>query len=206
VYRRSTKASFLSQTLEVWHIDGDVRPDGEHAAKVAFLRLYDQEAGTLVGFFARRTFDAEIAAELTAETWAEAYSAWPRFRDRGAGAAQWLYRIARRQLGRYYRTGRIQERARRRLRLPERVVGAGDLERIEELIDFERLGRAVAGALTQLSVGEREAITLRVVEERDYPDVAERLRCTEEAARARVSRALRRLAVVMEHEAEGGLG
>jgi RNA polymerase sigma factor (sigma-70 family) len=176
------------------------------AAETAFLRLYDQEAVAVLGFFARRTFDAEIAAELTAETWASAYAGWPRFRDRGAGASPWLYRIARRNLGRYYRTGRIQARARQRLGLPERTVGTSDLERIEELIDFERLGRAVAGALTKLSASEREAITLRVVEEREYPDVAKRLRCSEQAARARVSRALRRLAVVMEHETEGGLG
>ncbi len=74
------------------------------------------------------------------------------------------------------------------------------MERVEELVDFEQLGRAVARGLTRLSAGEREAITLRVVEERDYPDVAAQLRCSEQAARARVSRALRRLAVVMEHE------
>jgi len=143
---------------------------------------------------------------LTVETWAAAYAGWPRFRDRGVGAVPWLYQIARRQLGRYYRTGRVQARARRRLGLPERPVSTADLERVEELIDFEHLGRAVARALATLSPKEREVITLRVVEERDYSDVAVRLRCSEQAARARVSRALRRLAVVMEHEIEGGLG
>ena len=168
--------------------------------ETAFLRLYDAEAVSLLAFFARRTFDAEVAAELTAETWAAAYAGWPRFRDRGAGAAPWLFRIARRQLGRYYRTGRVQARARRRLGLPDRTITSGDLERVEELIDFEQLGRAVARGLANLSAGEREAITLRVVEDRDYPDVAARLRCSEQAARARVSRALRHLAVVMEHE------
>jgi RNA polymerase sigma-70 factor, ECF subfamily len=171
-----------------------------HSPQAAFLRLYDEEAVSLLGFFARRTFDAEIAAELTAETWAAAYAAWPRFRDRGAGGAPWLYRIARRQLGRYYRTGRIQARARLRLGLPERTLTTSDLERIEELIDFERLGRVVARALAMLPVAEREAITLRVVEEREYSDVAMQLRCSEQAARARVSRALRRLSVVMEQE------
>jgi RNA polymerase sigma-70 factor (ECF subfamily) len=94
----------------------------------------------------------------------------------------------------------VQARARRRLGLPDRTITSGDLERVEELIDFEQLGRAVARGLANLSAGEREAITLRVVEDRDYPDVAARLRCSEQAARARVSRALRHLAVVMEHE------
>jgi DNA-directed RNA polymerase specialized sigma24 family protein len=49
-------------------------------------------------------------------------------------------------------------------------------------------------------VREREALILRVVEERNYADVATLLRCSEQAARARVSRALRRLATVMERE------
>jgi RNA polymerase sigma-70 factor, ECF subfamily len=69
---------------------------------------------------------------------------------------------------------------------------------------FLRLGRAVASGLVALSAGEREAITLRIVEEREYPDVAARLRCSEQAARARVSRALRHLAVVIEHEGVTG--
>jgi RNA polymerase sigma factor (sigma-70 family) len=170
----------------------------------AFLRLYDAEAAALLAFFVRRTFDAEVAAELTAEAWAAAYASWPRFRDRGAGAAPWLYSIARRKLGRYYRTGRVQARARQRLGLSERTLTTRDLERVEELIDFEQLGRAIARGLVGLSASEREAITLRVVEERDYPDVAVRLRCSEQAARARVSRALRHLAAVLEHEGVTG--
>jgi RNA polymerase sigma factor (sigma-70 family) len=178
--------------------------DREIRARMAFLRLYDAEAVALLEFFARRTFDGEVAAELSAETWAAAFASWPRFRDRGAGPAPWLYRIARRQLGRYYRTGRIQARARRRLGLPERPMSAGDLERIEELIDFAQIGRAVAHGLTRLSAREREALTLRIVEERDYLDVATRLSCSEVAARARVSRALRRLVVVMEHDGDLG--
>jgi len=38
----------------------------------AFGALYERHAEGLLGYFARRTFDAEVAAELTAETWAAA--------------------------------------------------------------------------------------------------------------------------------------
>ncbi|HEY2789871.1 MAG TPA: sigma-70 family RNA polymerase sigma factor [Gaiellales bacterium] len=170
----------------------------------AFTCLYDAEAAGLLAFFARRTFDANVAAELTAETWAAAYAAWARFRERGAGPAPWLYAIARRKLARYYRTGRVDAKARRRLGLPDVALSGRDLERVEELIDFERLGRAVARGLAGLSVRERDAVTLRVVEEREYADVAALLRCSEEAARARVSRALRHLALALERD--GALG
>jgi RNA polymerase sigma-70 factor (ECF subfamily) len=90
--------------------------------------------------------------------------------------------------------------------MPDRGISDGDYERIEELIDFEQVGRAIASAFTLLSEEQREALTLRVVEGRPYAEVAEQLSCTEETARARVSRGLRRLARVLDvpgqHEIE----
>ena len=69
---------------------------------------------------------------------------------------------------------------------------------LEELIDFAQVGRAIAGAMTELSAEQREAMTLRVVEGRPYEEVARMLACTEETARARVSRGLKRLARLLE--------
>jgi RNA polymerase sigma-70 factor (ECF subfamily) len=159
----------------------------------AFGVLYERHAEGLLGYFARRTFDPEAAAELVAETFAEAFASRGRFRDRGAGAAGWLYGIARHQLGRFFRHGSVDSRARRKLGLPEREVSAEDYERIEELIDFEQVGRAIAQAFSLLSDEQREAMTLRVVEGRPYREVADLLKCSEETARARVSRGLKRL-------------
>jgi RNA polymerase sigma factor (sigma-70 family) len=159
----------------------------------AFGVLYERHAEGLVGYFARRTFDPEAAAELVAETFAEAFASRRRFRDRGSGAAGWLYGIARHELGRFFRHGSVDSRARRKLGLPEREVSPDDYERIEELIDFEQVGRAIAQAFSLLSDEQREAMTLRVVEGRPYREIAELLRCSEETARARVSRGLKRL-------------
>ena len=159
----------------------------------AFGVLYERHAEGLLGYFARRTFDPEAAAELVAETFAEAFASRRRFRDHGAGAVGWLYGIARHQLGRYFRHGSVDSRARRKLGLPEREISADDYERIEELIDFEQVGRAIAEAFSLLSDEQREAMTLRVVEGRPYSEVADLLKCSEETARARVSRGLKRL-------------
>jgi RNA polymerase sigma-70 factor (ECF subfamily) len=164
----------------------------------AFGVLFERHAETLLGYFARRTLDPEAAAELTAETFAEAFASRRRFRDRGLGATGWLFGIARHQLSRFFRTGSVDRRARHRLGMPERDVSAQDYERIEELIDFERIGRAIAQALTLLSEEQRDALTLRVIEGRPYREVAESLRCTEETARARVSRGLKRLGATIE--------
>jgi RNA polymerase sigma-70 factor (ECF subfamily) len=82
--------------------------------------------------------------------------------------------------------------------MPEREVSTEDYERIEELIDFEQVGRAIGRAFSLLSDEQREALTLRVIDGRSYREVAEALRCSEETARARVSRGLRRLASHLE--------
>ncbi len=172
----------------------------------AFGLLYERHAEPLLRYFARRTLDPDAAGELTAETFAQAFASRRRFRDRGLGVSGWLYGIARHQLARFFRTGAVDSRARRRLGMPEREVSTEDYERIEELIDFEQVGRAIGQAFGLLSEEQRDALTLRVIEGRSYREVADALRCTEETARARVSRGLRRLASALDAplEAEPG--
>jgi RNA polymerase sigma-70 factor (ECF subfamily) len=164
----------------------------------AFGIVFERHAETLLGYFARRTLDAEAAADLVAETFAEAFASRRRFKDQGLGAIGWLYGIGRHQLSRYFRTGAVDARARKRLGMPRREVSPEDYERIEELIDFERVGRAIAKAFSVLSEEQRDALNLRVIEGRPYREVAEALRCSEETARARVSRGLKRLATALD--------
>jgi RNA polymerase sigma factor (sigma-70 family) len=181
-----------------------LRSDGELVLQSredpdAFAEFYDRHAEDLLRYFARRTLDPDVAAaELTAETFAEAFASRFRYRERGAGAGPWLYGIARHELSRFFRAGAVQVRARQRLGIPERDVSDTDYERIEELIDFEKVGRAIADAMTELSAEQREAMTLRVIEGRPYEEVARMLACTEDTARARVSRGLKRLARLLD--------
>ena len=137
----------------------------------AFGVVFERHAETLLRYFARRTLDPEAAAELTAETFAQAFASRRRFRDHGLGAIGWLYGIARHQLGRFHRNGAVDARARRRLGMPEREVSPEDYERIEEMIDFEQIGRAIGQAFSVLSEEQREALTLRVIEGRPYHEV-----------------------------------
>jgi RNA polymerase sigma-70 factor (ECF subfamily) len=159
----------------------------------AFAEFYRRHAKDLLAFFVRRTFDPDAAAELTAETFAQAFDSRLRFRDRGQGGVGWLYGIARHQLSRYFRAGAVATRARQKLGLPHRALSEEDYDRIEELIDFEEVRGTVARAFGRLSAEQRRAMTLRVIEGRPYGEVARLLECTEDAARARVSRGLRRL-------------
>jgi RNA polymerase sigma-70 factor, ECF subfamily len=160
----------------------------------AFGELYERHAEAMLMFFARRTLDPDVAAELTAETFAEAFASRKRFRDRGLGAAAWLYGIARHQLAHFFRDGKVAARARARLGLPRRELDPEDHERVEQLIDLEPMRVLLAEKIAELPEDQREAMRLRVIEERPYAEVADLLGITQAGARQRVSRAMRRLA------------
>jgi RNA polymerase sigma-70 factor (ECF subfamily) len=157
----------------------------------AFRALYERYAERVLAFHQRRSRDADAAHDLTAETFAQAWLARKRFRDEAGGsAAPWLYGIANNVLRDSLRKRRVEDRARRRLGLPTVVEPDPEFERVEQRLS---LPEAALRAIEEMPAADRAALDLRVVHERPYSEVAARLRCTPEAARLRVSRALRRL-------------
>jgi RNA polymerase sigma factor (sigma-70 family) len=161
----------------------------------AFGGFYAAHSRQLLAFFARRTFDVEVARDLTAETFAQAFEHRRRFRgSTDAEAGAWLYGIARHQLSRYARKGVVERKAVRRLSIRVPAVSEEDYERIAELAGLAELRDRVATVFADLSDAQRDALRLRVIDERPYAEVALMLGISEQTARARVSRALRSLA------------
>lgn len=156
--------------------------------------FYREHARTLLLFFTRRTFDAEAALDLTAESFAAAFASRRTFRgatDQEAGG--WLFAIARRQLARYFEAGAVSQELVRRLGVETPVAAGAELERIEEMAGLGTLRAGLRDQLVALDAGQRKALWLRVVNEQPYARVAQQLGISEQAARARVSRALRAL-------------
>jgi RNA polymerase sigma factor (sigma-70 family) len=159
-----------------------------------FDDLYRRESEGVLVFFTRRTFDPEIALDLTAETFAQAYAGWKHLRGRSREERQsWLYTIARRQLSRYLRRGRVERQALVRLGIQVPVAHEDDLRSIEQRAELAELRGALGDELGRLSSEQRRALELRVVQERPYEEVAREMGISEPAARARVSRGLRAL-------------
>src|SRR6478735_7677165 len=157
-------------------------------------RLYAAHARGLVAYFARRTFDPQVASELMAETFAAAVADRRAFRgSTDEAASAWLYGIARHQLSNWYRRAAVERRMLGRLGLEPPLLSDVEYERIEELAGLADLRGRVAELVEALPAEAREALRLRILEERTYPEVAAKLGIAEPAARARVSRALRGL-------------
>lgn len=165
----------------------------------AFIDLYERDAESVLVFLTRRTLDVEVAVDLTAETFAQAWRGWSRVRtDSREEVRGWLFTIARRQLGHYFRRGRVERRALERLGVAVPIVHEDDLLEIERAAGLSTLRSTLAAELAKLSGDQRDALRLRIVQELPYEEVARRLGTSEPTARARVSRGLRALAVALE--------
>lgn len=155
----------------------------------AFGVFYDRHEDALLGFFRRATGCAELSADLTAEVFAVALASLGGFRADLGSARAWLFGIARHELAQSWRRGRVEMQARRRLGMEPIVLSDGDLERIDEL--GQGAGLDSLSLLEALPAEQRAAVRGRVIEERDYEDLASELGCSEMVVRQRVSRGLR---------------
>ncbi len=161
----------------------------------AFAAFYDSYASRVLVFFARRVLDAEVALDLTSETFAQALANRGQFRGRLEEEEQaWLFAIARTQLTRYWRRGKVEREALRRYAVEVPPLTDAELERVEGLAGLHDLTPHLLEAIAALPPDQRQAVELRVVEELDYAQVAERMAVSEQVARARVSRGLRAMA------------
>jgi RNA polymerase sigma-70 factor (ECF subfamily) len=152
----------------------------------SFERFYLRHVDAILGFFARRTRDPELAADLTAETFAAALAGRRRYRPANGAGSAWLYGIAMNKLADAQRRGYAERRACRRLGLERIELDDEDIARIEAL------GETVnATALLQvLPADQRAAISDHVLADRSYREIAAQQQVSEAVVRKRVSRGL----------------
>jgi RNA polymerase sigma-70 factor (ECF subfamily) len=165
----------------------------------AFGVLYERYERVMLGYFGAATRSAELAADLTAETFAAALASRARFDPARGSARGWLFGIARNVFAASLRRGRVEDEARRRLGLEPIVLDSEQLDAITGLIERDS-DALVCELLAGLSVEQAQALRARIVEAREYADIARELRCSEAVVRKRVSRGLVRLRRRLQQE------
>ena len=146
-----------------------------------FGELLERHEREIFAYALRLTGSRPDAEDLYQDTFLAAFRAWPPPRRDNERA--WLYRIA---------TNKAIDGTRRRratVSLDDLRLAAPDRDGIT-VVD-------VANAVQVLPAGQRAAFVLRAVEGRPYREVAEALGCTEEAARTRVSEAMKKVRVAV---------
>ncbi|MGB0091120.1 MAG: RNA polymerase sigma factor [Solirubrobacteraceae bacterium] len=180
-------------------MDGDPRSDGEllvaasNADPDAFAVFYRRHVRGLLAFFRRQVGSAEVALDLTAETFAAALEGASRYELRTEPARGWLYGMAWNKLHEAQRRGRAEDKVRRALGMTPIVLTDEGIERIEKLAAAPALE-----LLEGLPADQRDAVRARVLEGRSYAGIAEELGCSPSVVRKRVSRGVRAMRTKME--------
>ncbi len=157
--------------------------------------FYERHFAAVLAFFRRRVRGAEEAFDLTAETFAAALVALPRFQPGPEPPRAWLFAIARHKLHEAVRSRRIQDEARRALAMQPIELDDAAIEVLEATASAPTIE-----LLETLAPEQREAIEAHHLEERGYAEIAAELQCSESVVRKRVSRGLAELRAQLRQE------
>ena len=124
---------------------------------LSFEEFYLRHVNTLLGYFARRTGDAELAADLASETFAAALAGRRGYKPRKGAPGAWLFGIASRKLADAQRKGYAERRMCRKLGMERIELTDADIAHIEELGE--------SGLLEGLPEAQAAAVRAHVIEE-----------------------------------------
>jgi RNA polymerase sigma factor (sigma-70 family) len=160
------------------------------ADPLAFATVFDRHYDAVHRYLARRV-GSDLADDLAAETFTEAFDARLRFDLACSNARPWLFGIATNLL-RHHRRSEA-----RRLSAYARVKRATDTDdtfgRVEARLDAQRAGPLIAAAVKRLSVDERDVVLLFAWADLRYEEIAVALRIPIGTVRSRLHRARFRL-------------
>jgi RNA polymerase sigma-70 factor (ECF subfamily) len=165
------------------------------ATKPEFETLIEAHSGELFGYLWRLLGDEADAHDCLQDIFLRAYRAYDRLQDFTQLRA-WLYKIAtntaRTQLS---RAGRKSART---IQLIEPIASR------EKAVDAQVAESAQLAAVRQavmtLPARQRAALMMRKYQELEYAEIAAALDCSEEAARANVYQALRKMRQIFKDE------
>ncbi len=161
-------------------------------APAEFERLYRANVDAVTAYFARRTADPHLIADLTSDTFVEVITGFGSFDSRKGTARSWVFGIAAHV---YAAHCEASSRQQRRL---ARLAGRRDLDQdqVEELldrVDAERAGRELIATLATLPERDRAVIELVDLAELTPKEAAAALGLAPGTTRMRLMRARTRL-------------
>lgn len=158
--------------------------------------VYDRYAFRLVRYLQQQGASEDVALDAVQEAFARLIIHRRRVRLADDGSVwPWLAVTGRNLLRDWQRRGIVETRTRHRLGIS--VARDESAEALTRL-DATRQGTPLRLALERLTPEQRTAVTARVVEERDYPEIAQATGASEASVRRRVSRGLRAMQTFLQ--------
>ena len=177
----------------------------------SFGRLYDTYYQPVFGFMYNRTGNAELAKDLTSETFFQALKNLHRYTPReGASFKSWLFAIAVAQGGNYYRsrskflevtTDEAPELIGREDFQPDIAYRMG-----EDASELEGQINLLREMLGKLNPRQQTILTLRYFSHMTVPELASTIGMKEGTIKSHIHRALKKLQTLMRsHEPPAAL-
>jgi RNA polymerase sigma-70 factor (ECF subfamily) len=160
--------------------------------KPKFEELVNAHSGELFGYLWRMLGDEAEAQDCLQDTFLRAYRAYGRVQNDNLRA--WLYKIA---------TNTARTRFAHSNRQPQAELSdevASGEKRVEAQV-VERISLAdVRAAVARLPARQQAALMMRKYQELEYGEIAAALDCSEDAARANVYQALKKLRQIFSED------
>jgi RNA polymerase sigma-70 factor (ECF subfamily) len=176
-----------------------VPPSATASSAESLCRAWYEAYGKAVYSYVRFHLpSADLAEDVTADTFLKAFQAADRF-DPGKGQARtWIFRIAQNTLRDHLRRTRL----RRHVSIGTMRDLASEAPSPEERLLWEEQVARLLDSVAELRPGDREIISLRYGSGLDTSEVAEVLGVGEAVVRTRLWRALDRLRTIMDADQE----
>jgi RNA polymerase sigma-70 factor (ECF subfamily) len=185
------------------------RPDAETGegpaeagAAAEFERLYRANIDAVTAYFARRTADPQVVADLTADTFVAVITGFGSFDPRKGTARAWLFGIAGHVYTAYCTAYSHQQHKLERLGA-QRDLGPDEVDELLERIDAERAARGLLSEVARLPERDRAVIDLVDIAGLPPKEAATALGLTPGTVRMRLMRARARLRK-FHHEPDQG--
>jgi RNA polymerase sigma factor (sigma-70 family) len=162
----------------------------EAMTSAEFVAVYDQHSRSVYGYIARR-LGPNLAADLTAQTFTEAWAGRHRYDPARGAVLPWLLGIATNLVRRQYRTEARQLKAYASTGIDP--VSSFDEDAVIERADSAERLQQVAAALAELDQLDRDLLFLFAALNLSYQQVADALGMPLGSVKSRMSRARERL-------------
>ena len=172
-----------------------------------FGRLYDTYYQPIFGFMYNRTGNAEVAKDLTSETFFQALKKLHKYKPReGSKFKSWLFSIGVAQVGNYYRsrskvlevtTDEAPELVSRDEFRPDIAYKMGE-DATELELQIEQLHRV----MKQLNQRQQTILTLRYFSHMTVPEISSTMGMKEGTIKSHIHRAIKKMQTLMVGEAK----
>jgi RNA polymerase sigma-70 factor, ECF subfamily len=155
---------------------------------VSFTSLVDQYSSEIFAYLYRILQDSEDAEDCLQETYLRALKAYPQLKH-NTNLRAWLYKIATNQA-----FSQFKERKRNNEKFSDHEYdNLSTNSGVEPGVERSQMLNAIKQAVDLLPEKQRASLLMRKYQQLTYDQIAEALNCSQEAARANVYQALKKL-------------